>query len=72
MELIQQVERYPRAARFPARAHDASSLYQELLRSLGPQAAEHIGRSYDRLCATLIAALCDADARSIYTNKETE
>ena len=72
MNLIQKVERYPRPTRLPAREHDASRLYQELLQSPGSQAARRIGRSYDRLCATLIAALCDADARSIHAHKETE
>ena len=72
MNIIQQVERFPRAARLPAREHDASSLYQELTRSFNPYAIVRIGRSYDRLCARLIAALCDADARSIHADKETE
>jgi hypothetical protein len=72
MNPLQQVERCPRTARLSARERDASRLYQELLRSAGSQAAGRIGRSYDRLCATLIAALCDADARSIHAHKETE
>jgi hypothetical protein len=72
MNIIQKVERYPRAAGLPAREHDASRLYQELLRSPGSQAAGRMARSYDRLCARLIAALCDADARSIHAHKETE
>jgi len=72
MNTPNQVERCPRAASLPAREHDASRLYQELLRSPGLQAAGRIGRSYDRLCARLIAALCDADARSIQNYKETE
>jgi len=70
MNLIQKVERYPRPTSLPAREHDASRLYQELLRWPGLQTAEQIGRSYDRLCARLIAALCDADARSIHAYKE--